>query len=168
MFGRDRSHRKLRCLPRLGSATGLSSWTSAGFNGSTSSCPAEVWTYGKADVEFQLPCSSNILQDGNRRFGTLRHDHVPNTSQWSQHRSGAGFPELGKKKKRSQWRAFIVVRYNPRSRLAADYHLLPVEANDEFPRQFSPSCNVSKSFENSMILPAALSGRFSRFVELVW
>ena len=35
-----------------------------------------------------------------------------------------------------------------------------VEANDEFQRQFSPSCNFQKSFENSMILPAALSGRF--------
>ena len=36
-----------------------------------------------------------------------------------------------------------------------------VEANDSFQRQFSPSCNFCKmSFETSMILPAALSGRF--------
>ena len=33
-----------------------------------------------------------------------------------------------------------------------------VEANDNFQRQFSPSCRFFKmSFENSMILPAALS-----------
>ena len=46
----------------------------------------EVWTSGSADLEFPLPCSSKIVQNSNRRFWTQRHDHVPNTSQWSQHR----------------------------------------------------------------------------------
>ena len=37
-----------------------------------------------------------------------------------------------------------------------------VQANDSFQRQFSPSCSAifQKSLENSMILPAALPGRF--------
>ena len=39
-----------------------------------------------------------------------------------------------------------------------------VEANDNFQRQFSPSCKIFKmSFENSMILRAALSGSFFYF-----
>ena len=45
----------------------------------------------------ELPCSIKIVQDSNGRFETQRHDHVPHTSQWNQHRSGAGFSELGKR-----------------------------------------------------------------------
>ena len=63
---------------------GRSSWTSAGFNWSVSSCPAEVRKSGRENLEFRLPCSIKTFQDGNRHFGTQRHDHVPNTSQWSQ------------------------------------------------------------------------------------
>ena len=64
--------------------------------GQQSLSPAEVWKYGRSDVECRLPCSSKIVQDGNRRFGTQRHDHVPNMSQWSQHRSGAGVQSSAK------------------------------------------------------------------------
>ena len=61
--------------------------------------PAEVWKCGRADLVFRLPCSSKIVQDGNQRFGTQRHDPVPNTSQWSQHRSGPGFQNFAKSAK---------------------------------------------------------------------
>ena len=73
LVGRDRSLRN-GCVYQDKSAMGRSSWTSAGFSGSTSSRPVQVWKYGKDTLEVRLPCRSNIVQD---------------TSQWSQQRSGA-------------------------------------------------------------------------------
>ena len=52
--------------------------------------PAKDRKSGRDHLEFRLPCRSKMVQDCNRRFGTHRFDHVPNTSQWSWHRSGAG------------------------------------------------------------------------------
>ena len=63
---------------------GRSIWTSAGFNRSTSSCLS--WKCGSKDV-----------QGSNQRLGTQRHDYVPNTSRWSQHRLGARFQNSWKK-----------------------------------------------------------------------
>ena len=54
-----------------------------------------MWKFGRLDLVFRLPCISKIVQDGNR-FGNQRHDHVPNTSQWSKHRSAAGFQNSAK------------------------------------------------------------------------
>ena len=48
-------------------------------------------TQGRKNLECRLPCSNKHVQDCNRHFGTQRHDHVPDASQWSQHRSGARF-----------------------------------------------------------------------------
>ena len=46
---------------------------------------------GGENLELRLPCGSNIVHDGKRRFGTQRHDHVPNTSLRSHHQLNAGF-----------------------------------------------------------------------------
>ena len=53
--------------------------------------PAKVWKSGRDRLEVRLPCRSKIVQDSNQRFGTQRLAHVPNTPQWSQHRSGTRF-----------------------------------------------------------------------------
>ena len=73
------------------SAMGRSLWISNGFSGSTSSRPHSKRETWKKISEFRLPCSSKNIQECNRRFGTQRHDDVPNAPQWSQHRSGARF-----------------------------------------------------------------------------
>ena len=93
------------CLPRhLESATGRSSRSNAGFKGQQALAPAEAWKSGRADLEFRLHCSGEKVE--TRLSGTQRHDHVPNTSQWGQHRSGARFRNLQEVQKRGQWRAF--------------------------------------------------------------
>ena len=51
---------------------------------------------GRKNLEFRLPCSSKNIQECNRRFGTQRHDYVPNAPQWSQHRSGARFQDFAR------------------------------------------------------------------------
>ena len=67
---------------------------------SASSCPhSQGRISGRADLEFSLLCSSTNIQDCNRHFGTQRHDHVPNTSQWSQHRPDTGFQNSAKSAK---------------------------------------------------------------------
>ena len=58
---------------------GQSSWISAGFNGSRSSCPALKAGISEEKSGISIPCSSKNCQDCDR----------PNASQWSQHRSGA-------------------------------------------------------------------------------
>ena len=93
-----------RCFrtPKLESATGWSSRASAGFNGvSASSCPHSRQGIRRRTSEFRLPCSSKDVQNGNRHFGTQRHDNVPNASQWSQHRSGARFQTSARSATRS-------------------------------------------------------------------
>ena len=60
---------------------------------------AEVWESVGENLEFQSHCRSEIVQDGNRRFGTQRHAHVSNTSQWSQHRSSARFRNSARRAK---------------------------------------------------------------------
>ena len=56
--------------------------------------PAPARTQGGkfgGSLEFQLPCSSENVQDCNRHFEPQEHDHVPNAAQCSQFRSGAWF-----------------------------------------------------------------------------
>ena len=36
----------------------------------------------RADLELRLPCLGENSQESNRLFGTQRHDHAPDTSQW--------------------------------------------------------------------------------------
>ena len=65
----------------------------------------------------------SIYQDKSPRWIGPR---VPNTSQWSQRRSGAGSQNSEKGAKRGQRRALSsVTRYDKCSRLAADCHSLP-------------------------------------------
>ena len=55
------------------------------------SAPTKVWESGGDHLEFQLAFRSKMVQDSNPRFGTQQLNHVSNTSQWNQHRSGVGF-----------------------------------------------------------------------------
>ena len=51
--------------------------------------PTDCWEPRRADLELRLPCSGENVQGSNPLFGTQRHDHVPDTPRWGQHRSGA-------------------------------------------------------------------------------
>ena len=53
----------------------------------------------KPGISITLPHQNlKNVQDGNRHSGTQRHDHAPNTSQGSRHRSGAGTPSSAPKR----------------------------------------------------------------------
>ena len=78
-------------------------------------------TQGRKNLECRLPCSNKHVQDCNRHFGTQRHDHVPDASQWSQHRSGARFQNSARSEVSGE-RSASVTRYDRSSRLAADSH----------------------------------------------
>ena len=103
LVGRDRSFRNWS-VHQDKNQRSVGPYGSAGFNGSTSSCPNS----GR-EIQFRLPCSSKNVQDCNRHFGTQRHDRVPNASQWSQHRSCARFQNSARNAKRCQWTSFSSV-----------------------------------------------------------
>ena len=54
---------------------------------------------GEENLEFRLPCSSKDVRHSNRFSGAQPHVHVPNASQWGQHRSGARFQYSGRSAK---------------------------------------------------------------------
>ena len=66
--------------------------------------PAQGCGSGSADRECRLLCSSKHVQHSHGFSGTQRHDHAPNTSQRSQHQSGARGSELCKKFKNTTGR----------------------------------------------------------------
>ena len=69
---------------------GRSSWTSAGFNRATGSCPhSKAGNPEEKNWKFDHLAAAKDVRRSNWSFRTQRHDNVPNASQWSQHRSGA-------------------------------------------------------------------------------
>ena len=97
--------------------------------------PAEGWKSGRADLEFRLPCSTKHVLHSNRFSAIHRLDHVPNTSQWSQHRSGAQVQNFARNPKRGR-RAFSSVARYDKSRQSPLF-------SPEFDRT-SPLKNVSQ------------------------
>ena len=70
----------------------------------------------------EISCSIKIVQDCKQGFGTQRHDHVPHTSQWIQHRSGAGFRNFARSAINEVCGELSAVSQN--TTIAADYHSL--------------------------------------------
>ena len=64
---------------------------------------------GGENLEFRSPCSSQYVQECNRLFGTQRHDHARNASQWSWHRSGAQFQNFARCSKARSMESFSAV-----------------------------------------------------------
>ena len=84
--------------------------------------PAGVWKSRRVEQEFRLLFIGENVQNSHRLSGTQRCDHVPNTSQWGQHRSGARVQNFAKSPKASSLESVQHTRKS--SRCAAGYRSL--------------------------------------------
>ena len=81
----------VECLPKLESATGQSSWTSAGFSGSTSSCPRSRREIRRIKSVISITLQQQDCSKRQPTLWELSGMTLYQTRQWSRHRSGAGF-----------------------------------------------------------------------------
>ena len=89
LVGRD--HRHWSICPNRGPRPALASL------GQQTLARAQGGESGGENLECRQPPA--VARLVNRRFETRRFDHVPNTSQWSRHRSGAGFQHSARRAK---------------------------------------------------------------------